>query len=75
MAELTIQETTWQDIVKVARRRKKTPEGLAGEALREFLQRQSDDNLLGESRKAALKAPLDIRNTEELIRKQRKRKS
>jgi hypothetical protein len=42
--------------------------------LREFLQRQADEELLEESSRAAQKTTFDINETEEIIRQYRKRK-
>ena len=74
MAEITIQENIWQGMVKVARRRRKKPEKLADAVLLEFLQRQEDEELLEESSRAAQKARFHINDTEEIIRRYRKRK-
>jgi hypothetical protein len=74
VAEVTIQETTWQDLLRVARKRRKKPEILADQALREFLQRQADEDLLEQSSRAARDAPFRTRDTEEIIREYRKQK-
>ncbi|MSQ93334.1 MAG: hypothetical protein EXR98_02120 [Gemmataceae bacterium] len=74
MVEVSIQENTWQGLVQVARRRRKKPADLADEALREFLQRQADEELLEKSSRAAQKTSFHIRDTEEIIRQHRKRK-
>ena len=74
MAELTIKETVWRKLVQVARRRRKRPEVLANVALREFLQRQADEELLERSSHAAQRTSFSIGQTEELIRQYRKRK-
>ena len=75
MAEVTIQERTWQELLKVARRRRKKPQTLADEALREYLERQEDEDLLKKSSHAAQSTAFDIRDTEEIIRQNRKRKN
>ena len=74
MAEVSIQENTCQGLVQVARRRHKKPEKLADAVLREFLERQEDEELLAESSRAAQRAPFHISETEEIIRQYRKRK-
>jgi predicted nucleic acid-binding protein len=74
VAEVTIKESVWQELVQVARRRRKKPEHLADAALREFLQRQADEELLEKSSRAAQKTSFPISQTEELIRQYRKRK-
>ena len=74
LAEVTIKESTWKGLVKVARQRGKNPGTLADEALRDFLEREVDEELLERSSQAAQKTGFAIRDTEEIIRKQRKRK-
>lgn len=74
MPEVTVKEKTWQELVEVARRRKKKPESLADTALCEYLQRQADEDLLARSDRAAQKTSFRIRDTEEIIRQHRKRK-
>ncbi|MBI3821885.1 MAG: hypothetical protein HY289_04300 [Planctomycetes bacterium] len=74
MAEVTIKEKIWMELVEVARRRRKKPEDLADVALREFLQREDDEELLQQSNHAAQQAPFPISQTEEIIRQHRKRK-
>lgn len=74
VAEVTITEGTWQGLVKIARQRRKKPDALADEALREFLQREADEELLERSAQATQKTEFAIRDTEEIIRKHRTRK-
>ena len=74
MAELTVSEKVWQELVEVARRRRTKPESLADAALREFLKRQADQELLEDSSQAAQKTSFPISETEEIIRQHRKRK-
>jgi hypothetical protein len=74
MAEVIIQEKTWQGLVRIARHRRKKPDKLADAVLREFLERQADEELLEESTRAARKAPFHISQTEEIIREYRKPK-
>jgi hypothetical protein len=74
MAELTIEENTWKGLVQIARRRRKTPEKLAAAVLREYLQRQADEELLQESSQAAQKTRFHISETEAIIRRHRQRK-
>ena len=74
MAELTVSEKVWRELVEVARRRRTKPESLADAALREFLQRQADEELLEKSSRAAQKTSFPISETEEIIRQHRKRK-
>ncbi len=75
MAEVTIREKTWHSLVAAARKRGKKPETLADEALDDFLQREADEALLEKSSRAAQKNRFTLRDTEEIIRKHRKRKA
>ena len=74
MAEITVTEKVWRQLVEVAQRRRTKPENLADAALREFLQRQADEELLTKSSRAAQKTSFPISETEEIIRQHRKRK-
>ena len=74
MAELTVKDKVWQALVEFARRHRKKPEDLAHAALRDFLQRQADEELLERSSRAGKKMPFRIADTEEIIRQYRKRK-
>ena len=75
MAEVTIKENVWQELVQVAKLRRKTPADLADVALREFLQRQADEDLLAKSSRVALKTSLPISQTEHMVRAHRRRKA
>jgi predicted nucleic acid-binding protein len=74
VAEVTIQEAVWQELIHLARRRRKRPEQLADAVLREFLKRQADEELLEKSSRAAQKTAFPLGETEEIIRQHRKRK-
>jgi pantoate kinase len=74
VAEVTIKEALWQDLVQVARRRKRKPEALAERALRDFLRRQEDEELLARSQRAARRTGFRIEQTEEIIRQYRSRR-
>jgi hypothetical protein len=74
MAEITVTEKVWRGLVDVARRRRTKPENLADSALRDFLQRQADEDLLKKSSRPAQKTSFSIGDTEEIIRQHRKRK-
>jgi hypothetical protein len=52
MAEVIIKGSVWKRLVRAARRRRKTPEALADMALREFLRREADVDLLEQSSRA-----------------------
>jgi hypothetical protein len=74
MAEITIQEQLWQNLVKEARRRRKKPEELADAVLREYFERLADEELLEKSSRAAQATSFRASETEEIIRQFRKRK-
>jgi len=73
MAELEIQERLWNDFAAVARRRETPPQALVEELLRDFIQRASDDELLARSQRAARRARFRMADTEELVRRYRRR--
>lgn len=75
MAELHVADKVWQELLEVARQRRKRPEDLADAALREFLQRQADETLLARSSAAARASGLNIGQTEAVIRRYRQRKA
>jgi predicted transcriptional regulator len=74
MAEVTIRENVWQRLVEVARLRRKSPESLADAALREFLRREADEDLLERSSRTARTTGFPLGRTEEIIRQHRQRK-
>ena len=53
MAEVTITENLWHDLLRVARRHRRKPQAVAEEALRDFLRREADEQLLAQSQSAA----------------------
>ncbi len=71
MAAITVREEVWQDLVALARQRRRRAETLAEEALRDYLQRAADEDLLIRSERAARRAPFRIEETEEVIRRAR----
>lgn len=75
MAELKIEPSLWNGLKAAAARQGKQPEALARRALREFLERLADEELIKESRKAAAVAPFKIKDTEAVIRQFRRQKS
>jgi hypothetical protein len=74
MAELTIQEALWNAFVAVAQREQTPPQELAERVLRDYIQRASDEELLVRSERAARRAPFRIADTEEIVRRYRRRK-
>lgn len=73
MAELTVRESLWKEFVHVGKKMGKKPETLAERAMRDFLERLADEELLARSERAARKARFDIRKTEAIIRDYRKK--
>jgi hypothetical protein len=74
MPEVTIRQGLWKDLVAAAAKRQRKPETLANEALRDFLRRMADEELLSRSAAAARRSPLRTRDTEEAIRRYRRKK-
>ena len=73
MAEVKIRDGLWQDFIVVARKQQKTPEALAQRVLREYLQQVADEELLARSEKNARQSRFSIGQTEEVIRKYRRK--
>ncbi len=71
MAAVTIREQVWQDLLALARQRRRNAEALAEEALRDYVRRAADEDLLSRSGRAARRAPFRIEQTEEVIRQAR----
>jgi hypothetical protein len=72
MAEVTISENLWRDLQTVARRQRRKPGQLAEAALREYLRRLSDEELLARSEQAARRAPFRAGDSEEVVRQHRR---
>jgi predicted transcriptional regulator len=75
MAELTIQASLWKKLVRLAQEKRRKPEAIATKALRDYLERQANEELLARSERAARKTQFDIEETEDLIRRYRRKKS
>lgn len=73
MVEVAIREELWRELAALAQRLGRRPEILAEAALRDFLQRQADEELLASSNRAARRAPFRLEDTEEVIRRYRRR--
>jgi hypothetical protein len=73
MPEVKIRQGIWKELVAAAERHRQKPEALANQVLRDFLQRMADEELLARSASAARRSPLRIRDTEEVIRRHRKK--
>jgi hypothetical protein len=73
VATLSLKDSLWTDLLALARRRKKQPAALAEEAVREFLRRMNDEELLERSGQTARKTRLKPSRAEELIRQHRRK--
>ncbi len=73
MPDLTIRKGLWDDLVVVAEKQRKKPQTLALQAIQEFVQRMSDEELLVRSAIAARRAPFRIDATEDVIRNTRRK--
>lgn len=74
MPAVEIRQGIWNDLLVAAQRQRRKPDTLANEALRDFLQRMADEELLSHSTRAARRAPLRMADTEEAIREYRRKK-
>jgi hypothetical protein len=74
MAEVSIREQLWQDFVAVARQRRRKAERLAETVLRDYVRQVADEELLQRSARAARRTKFPIDQTEELIRRARRRR-
>jgi hypothetical protein len=72
MPAVEIRQGVWNDLVVAAEKRRRKPETLANEALRDFLQRAADEELLARSARAARRSPLRAANAEEAISRYRR---
>lgn len=74
MPDLTIRQGLWDDLVVVAEKQRKKPQTLAQQAIQEYVQRKSDEELLERSATAARRAPFRMSETEAVIREYRRKK-
>ena len=73
MPKIEIRQSLWDHLVAAAQRQKQKPEAVAQQALREYLERLSDEELLQQSAAAARRAPFRIEESEEIVRQRRKK--
>lgn len=73
MPEVKIRQRVWKHLVAAAEKHRQTPERLANQALSEFLGRMADEELLAQSGIAARRSPLRVKETEEAIRRFRRK--
>jgi hypothetical protein len=71
MPELKISKGIWDDFVAIAEKRKRKPEALAQDVLRDFIQHFTDEELLERSCAAARRTPFRIEETEGVVRHHR----
>jgi hypothetical protein len=74
MPQLTIPAKVWKEFEVLAEKQRQKPEALAERALRAYLQRAADEDLLERSARAARRADFCIGETEALIKHCRRRK-
>jgi hypothetical protein len=74
MPAVEIRQGLWNDLLTAAEKQRQKPETLANQALQDFLQRVADEDLLARSARAARRAPLRAADTEEAIRRYRRKK-
>jgi predicted transcriptional regulator len=74
MAAITLRPTTWNKLVALAKRQQQNPEQLAERAVRDFLTRMADEELLANSRRQAQRNGKTIREIEEGIKERRRTK-
>jgi hypothetical protein len=75
MPAVQIPQGVWNDLVVAAEKQRRKPETLANQALRDFLKRTADEELLSCSSHAARRAPFRAADTEEVVRRYRRKKS
>jgi predicted transcriptional regulator len=75
VAQITIRDPLWENLVQLARKTRKKPESLAAEAVRDFLQRRADEDLLARSERAARRSRFPLAESEEIVRKHRRQKN
>lgn len=73
MPELNIRKGLWDEFVAVAERQKKTPENLAQQVLRDYIQQFTDEELLERSSTAARRAPFRMSGSEDVVRHYRRK--
>ena len=75
MPTITVDDALWTRLSRAAQRADREPGALATEALREYLERAEDVQLLDESVREAGGSAFDIEDTEALIRDYRAQRS
>jgi hypothetical protein len=75
MPAVQIRQGLWNDLVVAAEKKRLKPEALANQALRDFLQRAADEELLARSSRSARRTAFPASETEDVIRRYRRKKS
>jgi len=71
MPDLKVQQHVWDEITTAAAKQGQRPEALANRALKDYLQRLADEELIADSQREARRAPLKLAETERVIRQHR----
>jgi hypothetical protein len=74
MPAVTLRTTTWNQLVSLAERRQLKPDRLVERAVRDFLTRTADEELLAKTRRQAQSKGEAIREIEEGIKQRRRAK-
>jgi hypothetical protein len=74
MPAVRIRQGLWKNLLAAAEKQPRKPETLANQALSDFLERIADRELLSRSAAAARRSPLGIADTEEAVRRYRRKK-
>jgi hypothetical protein len=74
MPAITLRPATWKELVALATRQQQDPDRLAERAVRDFLTRTADEELLAKSQRAAARNGKTIRAIEEAIKQRRRAK-
>jgi predicted transcriptional regulator len=74
MHEVRIRDEIWEDLKAAAERRQRKPDALANQALKDFLRRIADEELLARSIASARRSPVRASNAERAVRELRRKK-
>ncbi len=73
LAQITIREALWEDIIAMAQRQRQKAEILVENVLRDYVRRIADEELLARSEQAARRSKFRIGETEAVIRRYRRK--
>jgi hypothetical protein len=74
MPAITLRPATWNELAALAKRQQQQPDRLVERAVRDFLRRTADEELLARSRRAAVRNGKTIRESEAAIKRLRRAK-